>query len=136
MQRLLLNLGRYALRREQRVIAFLVLVMLLGGIAYALELGDSLRYPDERDYVELATNLAHSGRFTRDGHTPTAYRAPGYPLLLAVFIGVGAPVRVLRVVNMAALAVSVWLVAQIARHQTIPIAGLIGVLLLFCYPVL
>src|SRR4051794_8621874 len=104
MQHLLLNLGRLVHGREQRLVLFLVLVMFLGGAAYALHLGNTLLYPDERDFFALATNLAHSGRFTIDGRTPTAYRAPGYPLLLAIFVAVGASVRLLRIVNVAALA--------------------------------
>src|SRR3954447_21667341 len=104
MQRLLLNLGRLVHGREQRLVLVLVLVMFLGGAAYALHLGNTLPYPDERDFFALATNLAHSGRFTIDGRTPTAYRAPGYPLVLAMFVMAGGslpPPRLLHVVALA-----------------------------------
>src|SRR5262245_31514846 len=40
--------------------------------------------PDSDEYSQLASWIVATGRFTRDGHTPTSYRPPLYPLFLAL----------------------------------------------------
>ena len=59
------------------------IVLLVAGGAYSLLLGNTLRFPDEQDYYLLAQNLIAHHSFTLDGVRPTAFRTPGYPLLLA-----------------------------------------------------
>ena len=44
-------------------------------------------FSDEIDYVALGKSLAHGDGYSLDGH-PTAYRTPGYPLMLALSFSV------------------------------------------------
>ena len=56
---------------------------------------------DDRDYDAIARSLAQGDGFTLDGN-PTAYRLPGYPLLLAatyaVFGDSKMPIRMVQVI--------------------------------------
>ena len=61
----------------------LVALLGLAGLGYSLALGSGTRFPDERDYLALATSLAHAGTYAYDGESPNAMRPPGYPVLLA-----------------------------------------------------
>ena len=48
------------------VLALMLIVVVLG-VAYSVHLGSELRYPDEGDYYQIATNLVTSGRFSING---------------------------------------------------------------------
>lgn len=105
----------------------LLLTLLLGaGTAYAITLGADLRFPDEREYVALARHVADAGRYSLDGTTPTAYRPPVYPLLLAGFARLGGDLMAFRMLNMALLALSAGLMYRLARRTGSPRAGLLA----------
>jgi hypothetical protein len=112
--------------REHRLSTTLVLVVLMAGTLYALSLGSTLRYPDERDYYAIASNLVANGQFSIDGHTPTAFRAPGYPLVLALVGLVHPSVALMRLVNVGALAVAILLLGRILRRQDGGLAAFIA----------
>lgn len=60
-----------------------IVMLLLLGISLALLSGSELRYPDEHEYDHLARSiLAGDGFATPDGE-PTAFRPPGWPVVLA-----------------------------------------------------
>ncbi len=120
--------------RERAFSTALVLLVLCVGTIYALRLGDTLRYPDERDYYTLATNLIATGQFSQDGHTPTAFRAPGYPMALALVALIQPSVVAMRLLNIAALALSIVLLGRILRRQGSPLAALIATVLATVYP--
>ena len=94
--------ARLALAVERRpwplVGALLVLLLLAGG-AYCLILGDHIRFPDERDYVQLGQSIADSGTYSLDGREPSAHRPPVYPLLMAGLIKLGGGIPLLRLAN-------------------------------------
>lgn len=117
------------------VVAFMLLVMVVG-TAYSSSLSNTLQYPDERDYYTLARNIVEQRAFTLDGQRSTAFRPPGYPLMLAALHLVGAPIVALRVANFALLAISLYLVSLIAKSQATALAGTLGALLGLMYPVL
>lgn len=62
---------------------------------------DPIAGSDDKEYKEIARNLVEGGGYAIDGK-PTAYRTPGYPLIIAgvysVFGFADAPVRILQVV--------------------------------------
>lgn len=123
--------------RRPDAVAWLVLAILLAaGTIYAVALGDRLRYPDEREYLQLARNLVADHAFTYDGATPTAYRAPGYPLLLAAPLAFGLPVAALRLLNVAALVLSAYLLHCLLARFASPLAAALGPALVLAYPVL
>ncbi|CAA9258740.1 MAG: hypothetical protein AVDCRST_MAG93-2089, partial [uncultured Chloroflexia bacterium] len=122
--------------REHRLSTALVLVVLFAGTLYALRLGTTLRYPDERDYYAIASNLKANGQYSIDGRTPTAFRAPGYPLVLALVGLVHPSVLTMRLVNVGALAVAILLLGRILRRHDSGLAAFIATLLAAGYPVL
>lgn len=104
-------------------------------LAYSLKIGDTLRYPDEKEYLTLARNLANSGHYTLDGATPTAYRPPAYPLLLAVGMKLGLSTTALRAVNASSLLACMALLYLLLRRTSV-VQARIAVLLVMAYPVL
>ena len=118
------------------LLALLLVVTLLAGAIYATGLGDSLRYFDEQDYVALARHLVAGQGYTIDGVTPTAYRAPGYPLVLAALIALGLDVVGLRIANFALLAGALWLLYRLLRRERFGLAALLAPFLLLGYPVI
>lgn len=102
---------------------------------YAFSLGDKIRYPDEAEYLRLARNLVDSGHYTLDGSTPTAYRPPAYPLMLAAGMKLGLPVVALRMANTATLLVCIALLYRLILRTSATQAK-IAVLMVMAYPVL
>lgn len=102
---------------------------------YAFSLGNTIRYPDEAEYLRLARNLVDIGQYTLDGSTPTAYRPPAYPLMLAAGMKLGLPVVALRAINTAILPACMGLLYLLLRRQYPAQAG-IAVVLIMAYPVL
>ncbi len=102
---------------------------------YAAHFGGRVRFPtDEADYLAISRNLVHGRGFTIDGHTATAFRAPGYPALLAAFRFVGVPVTGLRLVNVVLLAVAVVLAWHLAHRLGGPVAAAIAAGCVAVYP--
>jgi hypothetical protein len=135
---------RYVLRRairlcEERASALttgLVVLAFAVGLAYAAHLGEQLPYIDEQDYLAIAHNVATRLFFSGDGERPNAARAPVYPLLLAGLVRLGSPLWAMRLLNFSALALAVWLLAAVARHETTRFGGVLAAALVFAYPVL
>jgi hypothetical protein len=90
----------------------------LGGALYSARLGNTLRFVDEGDYYTIANNLVHGHGYSLDGMNPTAFRPPGYPLLLALFIALGANVVVLRALNFIMLATSMLLLYRFVHKRS------------------
>lgn len=112
------------------------LTVVAGGF-YSLWLGERLRYIDERDYFTLAENLLQFRAYSSDGINPSAFRPPGYPMLLAAMRLLGAPIFMLRMLNFVALAAIVVLLqrwtVRLFQHRGISV---VAAGLPLCYPVL
>ena len=122
---------------QRRILWLLVLGVLIAGGVYTAILGDTLRFlPDEADYVQLADSLASQGRYTLDGVAPSAFRAPGYPVLLSAIRILGGGIPAQRYANFLLLAASLALVYKILRTQAPSLGPLSGALLVIAYPVL
>jgi 4-amino-4-deoxy-L-arabinose transferase-like glycosyltransferase len=131
------KLTRALERHAPRLALALILLVVLAGSLYSLYLGDQLRFlPDEADYLALVDNLVQKGRYSLDGSTPSAYRAPGYPFWLLPFRAIGAGVAGLRWSNFLAYGLTLaGLYLLLGRLQG-RAAGFLAVLLACCYPVL
>jgi len=122
-------------RLQTCAVAPLIVLVLLAGMVYSHKLSDTLRYPDERDYVNIARSILNYGIFSSDGVNPTAYRPPGYPFLLTIAAYFGGEIQTFRVLNFVMLSASLVLVFVLARKQGGFPAGVISVILVLCYPV-
>lgn len=114
----------------------IVLLVLLAGWIYSIRLGDTLRYWDEQEYFIYVKNFLITHTFTFDGIHPTGMRPPGYPFLLMAFGVLGADRVMLRMLNFLALAASIVILYLWLKEHTDARAGVIGVGLTVCYPVL
>jgi flagellar basal body-associated protein FliL len=122
--------------KNKTILATIVSATLFCGSVYSLRLGRDLRYADERDYYTLGVSVATRGTYTLDGEHPTAYRAPGYPLVLALLIFLGADVVHLRIFNFVALALCIYVTHKILEAHSSRFAAGVGTLLIAGYPVL
>ena len=113
-----------------------LLLVLLAGLIYSIRLGDTLRYWDEQEYFIYVKNFLITHTFTLDGIHPTAINPPGYPFLLMAFGALGFNRVMLRMLNFFALAASILISYLWIKEQSDARAGLIGVGLIVCYPVL
>ncbi len=90
---------------------------------------------DDKDYDAIARSLVHGDGFTLDGH-PTAYRLPGYPLLLAasyaVFGDSKTPIRILQVI---ADVISCLLLFSIGKKLFSEKVGLLAAAILALFPI-
>lgn len=124
-------LGSSLVRASHYAIGALLLV----GFGYSVWLGSDLRYPDERDYLRITDSICSYASFSRDGgKTPSAFRPPGYPGLLAPLRCAGAPIALLRYLNFAALAGSAWLLGKALERSHGAAARAIGSLIVVAYP--
>jgi len=138
MKQTLLKTIRFLEQHNPTIVGIITGFTILAGIVYAVSLGETLRFlPDEKDYLLLAENLVTKGIYSLDGIHPTAYRAPGYPLFLAVFNFFHLSVLVQRIANFILLGLSIWLANTVLVGQDKPLAGLFAACWLsFGYPVL
>jgi hypothetical protein len=120
----------YAISRPA---AIFISVAAAGLLAYAVKTGTTLRYADERQYVEIAQNIS-AGRGFVLGGVPTAYRPPAWPLLLSFFLLAGLPASLLVLVPVAAMIAAATISAAIGvRLSGSPIGAIAGVAVLV-YP--
>ncbi|MEO0071143.1 MAG: hypothetical protein ABIK39_03540 [candidate division WOR-3 bacterium] len=125
------------IERNYRLLLMISLFsLLLAGGFYSIHLGNNLRFQDERDFYAIAKNLAEGKGYSIDGINPTAYRAPGYPLFLAIFAKLGAGVFFCRMLNFLFLAGTMVLIFIIGNRESGRLAGVISSLLILLYPVL
>ncbi len=115
--------------------ASIAAVILFLGTYYSVSLGERLLYADEGEYLSIGRNVAEKGVYSLDGLHPTAYRPPGYPLVLALFIAAGFDIVQLRIVNVLFLLCAMYLLQMLLRRHVSSAAGMIGSVVFLCYPV-
>ncbi len=122
---------------EKSILWSLILIILGAGTFYSIHLGNGFDYYyDENHYYTLANNLLHKHSFTLNGIDPSAYRPPGWPLMLMFLFMLDLDIIHARIFNFILLGISILLTYSIIKKQASPFAGLCGVLMIICYPVL
>lgn len=120
--------------RANRLFLLLVLVSVAVAMGIALMSGQAIRYEDERDYFGLAQRVSQGLGYVTPALTPTAYRPPGYPLLMVPFAGAACGVLWLKLLNAALLGVALCLMRALVARETPLVAWMAGGAAL-CYPV-
>lgn len=119
---MILSPARAKMAHRTAAVALLAVALRMGLATVALREGPRYMAPDSKDYQALADSLAN-GRGFAYGASPTYYRVPGYPAILAVarqFFGQGADAAVLMgqaisiVIPIGALC---WLLSGIRKEQ-------------------
>lgn len=111
------------------------LLYFLAAISALIYTRDSLRYFDEFQYISLAKNLVTRGIYSIDGAHLSAYRAPGWPAVMAVLWWVWPSVLLVKIFNLVCWALTGLLVSRIARNFWGVSAGRIAAILYLCYVV-
>lgn len=86
-------------------------------------------FTDEQDYLDLAAGLAASLDYVGPDQQPTAFRPPGYPLLLAPFLVVGLGKPAMVVTQILLFVVTGWMTSRLAARAGGEMAGLLAALL-------
>jgi hypothetical protein len=105
----------------------------LAGMAALAFTGARLHAPDEFEYLAIGQNLDRLGLFSLDGTTPTAWRSPGLPFLLAALWAVWPSVTVLKAAGLAAWGATGWLVGRLATTLYGERAGQLSAAFYLCY---
>lgn len=118
---------------NRRLYNVLVLLVLLGGLAirwlYVAQLDNKLWWVDEVDYLALGTSIASGDGFVKANGEPTAFRPPGYPLVLAGLSKIGidtiAEIRIAQVfISTATLFILFLLSLKIAGPVAAPVSAI------------
>jgi hypothetical protein len=112
----------------------LVVVIFIEALSLGLISGNNLRYPDEKDYHELAMRLVPHG-YTNVELQPTAYRPPGYPFFLSMLYQLHKFPVIAKVANAIALIIAAWVLSMMASESS-QTGAVISLLLLACYPLI
>ena len=132
------GLHDWTARRERVLVAAAVGVAVVAGSVLAVRSGTTLKIADERQYEAIARHLADHGRYSIDGGTPTAYRPPVWPVVLAAIRLIGLNVVAARLFNVLCLAgavVGVWRLARrVAAPGTEASSGVLAALACAVYP--
>lgn len=123
-------------RNSIRILFVVIFIILVSGIIYSVYLGGKLRYPDEKEYYRLAQNLSSEFKYTYNGIKPTAFRPPGYPIVLSFFITLGANIFYLRLLNFLFFSICIFLLFKISEKLYSTRAAIISICLATAYPVL
>jgi hypothetical protein len=107
-------------------------VLVIGAI-YSSALDRTQRFLDERDYLRISYYLYHDGIYSKDGETLTAYRAPGYPVVLGAVQYWGRSVAI-RMTNFALLAATILAGSRFLARRGLPRAASLSALLTAVYP--
>lgn len=73
-------------------------------------------WQDEKEYDAIACNLLDHGSYSMDGAQPTAFRAPGQPLLLAAAYSLDRGFAGIRVWQSLLWGLAIWLAFRVARE--------------------
>lgn len=125
-----------AQKHDISILYILISVVLIGGLAYSLFLGDTFRISDERNYYAIGGYLASQHQFTLNGSTSTAGYPPGYPVVISFLRKAGAGVFGVRFLNFICLALSIYVLFHILQLKGHSLAGVFAGFLVLGYPVL
>jgi hypothetical protein len=136
--------------RERRIAYLIALLTIALGLVMAIRTGDKVQSLDEPDFLDLAVNVARTGHFAQTPRANdarhasggpagqpylTAYRAPGYPLLLAPVAALGGRYVGMRFFNFLIVAAGLIALFHVIAETYTPMAGLLAVAGVVGYPV-
>jgi hypothetical protein len=117
------------------IVAVAVTFAVVVGAGLAIHQGATLRYHDERQYMDMVDNLVHRHQYSLDGVGPTAYKPPAWPFLLAVGRWLGLGIVGLKFINVALLGACVYGASRLARRIAGPAAGALAAAAIALCPV-
>lgn len=113
----------------------LIFCVLVAGSVLTIHYGDQMRFADERSYYLLGQSLATGNGYRSPEGEVTAFRPPGYPMLISAIYNISEHPVATKLVNTAALALSC-LIMIILLQDASSLGSRYFPLLIFAYPVL
>lgn len=120
--------------RQQQAVRILCLTVFIASLAYGLFTGPELKWQDEFEYHQLAEGIGQRLAYEKAPGVPTAFRPPGYPIILASIYTVWHSTMAAKVVNAIAMALTALLAARIVALAA-PRSAFFAPLLMLFYPV-
>jgi 4-amino-4-deoxy-L-arabinose transferase-like glycosyltransferase len=136
MQSIIAKLDVFISHKKFLILTILVFLVIIPGIFYSFHLGNEFRYKDEDSYYNEAKNIAEIHQFSYDGIEPSVFQPPGYSMCLAPFLLLSRSMVPLRIMNYVALGFCVYLIYRLLKDKLSPLSGVLGAILVLCYPVL
>jgi hypothetical protein len=121
--------------KYSRLTLYGILAVFLASVVLAFWSADKSIYQDERDYSELAESLLAQHALAYKDGTITAFRAPGYPFMLALVYSISDQPIAAKLLNSVALGLSVLVLVLIVRRVSASAERLAPILILG-YPLL
>lgn len=122
-----------ALRGRGSISLILAFAYIAAGVIALAYAKDTLRAPDEFEYLSIGQNLALHGMFSMDGTTPTAWRAPGLPAIIAVFWWVWPSVYLIKAFGVCCWMATGYVIGRTAAYLHGAAAGYLAASLYLLY---
>lgn len=121
--------------KEHCLLFGLLVFSLLIGLCYSFYLSDTIRFSDELDYIKISRNLASHKLYSIDGIRPTAFRAPGYPLIISIFTLFNLPISFIRFINFVFLALTSFVLFKLIKDYHNTSSAFIALIMIYLYPI-
>lgn len=128
------SLIAYLPNHSHRITLIFSIVVFIVAASLGIRSGNELRYPDEYDYHHLAQSIRSGEGYSISPGVPTAFRPPGWPIVLSAIYSVSPQPLAAKVLNAIALACVAWLLS-IAVARVVPEGRMFAPILTLLYPV-
>ena len=125
--------AKFLEKHADLIVALVAVGLIIAGAVYSLILGNELRYWDENEYYSVSKNL-RLGMFSLNGENPTAFSAPGYPILLYMLSWIIPQIVFLRFFNFIFLGVNILLIYFLIKKNFSAAAGALTAIVIAIYP--
>jgi len=120
-----------------RLAGILLLVLyLIGGAIYTINLPSTIRFKDEGEYLALGDHMLHGQGYSLDGTQLTASRPPGYPFFLVPIRALGGGITSIRLVQFLLVIATILLLNRLCTENRCSSGLLIATSLVALYPIL
>jgi 4-amino-4-deoxy-L-arabinose transferase-like glycosyltransferase len=125
-----------SLANKSKLSLFLVILIATGiRLIYIAQLDEKLYWADEKDFYRISQNIVDMQEFVIDEGEPTAFRAPGYPLVLAAMRLIGVDtITEIRLFHIALMALTMLLIFHLSLEIYNQYAAWFAVIYTALYP--
>jgi len=119
---------------RRSLVLMVSLAIWVTGSFLGIRSGDELRYPDEKEYHDLALSLVQHHSYLDERLQPTAVRPPGYPSVLAAVYSFWSRPLAAKLINAFTCALTAIVLSLLVSAIQPGVGGLVAPVLVLCYP--